>query len=51
MINRMKLEVKAANTLREIRDFINERQISKDNIVSLMQHKDGTFSVTYFVEE
>lgn len=47
----MKLLSKGANTMRELTDFVNEKGIQKDNIVSLGETRDGMFLLVYFGEE
>ena len=37
--------------MRDITDFVNEKRIQKDDILSICESKDGGFILTYFVDE
>jgi len=41
----------SGNSMRELTEFVNKNGISKENIQSMMQTKDGTFLLIYFVED
>lgn len=45
----MKMYTHAANTMREIEMFVNQKNITKDMIISII-HADGLFIITYFDE-
>lgn len=47
----MKMFTQAANDMREINDFVNEKGISNDQIVEILQSKDGTYMLVYFDED
>ena len=47
----MKLFSKGGNSLRELVEFINEKKIKKEDIVSLGETKDGLFMLVYYAEE
>ena len=47
----MKMFTRAANDMREINDFVNAKGISKDQIVEIIQSKDGSYMLVYFAEE
>lgn len=47
----MKLYSKGGNTLRELIDFVNEKGIKKEDIVSMGETRDGLFMLVYFGEE
>ena len=46
----MKMMTQSANSMRELVDFVNRNGIKKEDVVSMMQTKDGTFLLTYFAE-
>lgn len=47
----MRLQTQGANSMREIETFVNEHKIKKADIVSILQSKDGTYFLTYYVED
>lgn len=47
----MKLLILTGNQMREVVDQANAKGIQKDQILSIVQEKDGTFILTYFAEE
>lgn len=47
----MKLLTISGNKLREVVDKANQMGIEKDQIISIMQDKDGTFTMTYYGED
>lgn len=46
----MKMLTHSGNTMREITEFINQNGITKEQIFSIMQTKDGIFLLNYFEE-
>ena len=38
----------AANSMREITDFVNENKLSKEQIVCILPAADGTFFISYY---
>ena len=47
----MKMLTQSGNSMRDLVEFANQQGLQKDQIVSMMQAKDGTFLLTYFVED
>ena len=41
----------AANDMREINNYVNDNHIPQEDIVSILQSKDGTYMLVYFAEE
>jgi len=47
-----KMLVEGFAHLRELRDFVNEKHIEKEDILSIEKDKDGiNYMLVYFVEE
>lgn len=46
----MKMYTQAFNDMRELNDFVNANDISKDRIVNVFQSKDGTYLLVYYAE-
>lgn len=44
----MEMRTYVANGMRDIEDFVNEKGITKDQILSISQNNDGTFVLYYF---
>lgn len=47
----MRMLTEAANSMRDIKDFINENHIPQERILNIMETKDGVWILNYFVEE
>ena len=47
----MRMQTEVANSMRDINDFINEKNIPQERIVNIMETNDGMWIVNYFVEE
>ena len=47
----MKMFTESGNFMRDLVDFVNAKGIKQEQIVSMIQTKDGTFMLTYFAEE
>lgn len=47
----MKLLTISGNTLREVIDRANGMGIEKSQVISILQDKDGTFTMTYYGED
>ena len=47
----MRMFTHAANDMRAINDFVNEKGISQEQIVEVFQSNDGTYMLVYFAEE
>ena len=47
----MKMYTEAANSLRDINDFVNEHNIPQDSIVSIIQSNDGVYMLVYYAED
>ena len=46
----MRMQTYAANQMREIEDFVNEKGIDRKNIVDIFQSKEGDFILVYYAE-
>lgn len=46
----MKMYTKAFNQLREAEQFVNENNIPKKDIVTIIPEVDGTFAVIYYAD-
>ena len=44
----MKMLTRACNDMREVDTFVNANAIAKDQIVNILQVKDGTFLLIYY---
>lgn len=51
MLNNMEMRSIAGNSMREVLQKANSEGIAKDDIINIMQSKDGIFLLTYFAEE
>ena len=40
---------KTFNKIKELRDFVNEKKISKENIITVFE-SEGAFTVIYYAE-
>ena len=47
----MRMQTEAANSMRDLNDFINKNHIPQERIVNIMETSDGMWIVNYFVEE
>lgn len=47
----MRMRTKAANDMREINDFVNEKNIPKEHIVNIFQSSDGVYMLVYYSED
>ncbi len=47
----MKMYTEAANSLRDINEFVNRNHIPKEHIVNIFESHDGTFMLVYFAED
>jgi len=47
----MKMYTEAANSLRDINDFVNDHNIPQEHIVNIFETQDGVFMLIYFAEE
>lgn len=47
----MKMMTQSGNSMRDLTEFVNQKGIEKDQIQTMMQTKDGTFLLIYFVED
>jgi len=50
-LNGMEIRTIAGNDYRDVVSKANAEGIKKEDIVNIMQSKDGIFLMTYFVEE
>ena len=44
----MEMRTYVANRMKDIENFVNEKGITKDQILSINQNNDGTFVLYYF---
>lgn len=47
----MKMQTYGANDMRTITQFVNDSNIKKEDIISVLQAADGTFLLSYFTED
>ena len=47
----MRMRILSADNKRKLEDEINKRGIQKDQIISVFQEKDETYTVTYYEED
>lgn len=47
----MKLYTRSFNKSKELKDFINEKAIKKDQIAVIFQEKDTTYTLMYYSDE
>lgn len=47
----MRMYTRAFNKMVELEQFVNERDISKDQIVSISQSSDQNYFLVYYAEE
>lgn len=49
--NNMKtLQVYSSEKLRDVKDFVDEKKLQKEDVLSIMQDQDGNFVLMYFSE-
>ena len=46
----MRMYTQAFNKMSELNDYVNAQGIDKDQIISIIQSKDGTFFLSYYAE-
>ena len=46
----MRMYTQAFNKMAELNDYVNAQGIDKDQIISIIQSKDGTFFLSYYAE-
>lgn len=46
----MRMYSKGFNQMKELKDYVNENGIAKEDIVSIIQSKDGMFYLTWYAE-
>lgn len=47
----MKMLVYSANSLRDLKAKADEKRLQKENIVQILDNRDGTFTMIYFGDE
>lgn len=47
----MRMRILSADDKRKLRDEINKRGIPKEQIISVFQEKDGTYTAAYYEED
>ena len=47
----MRMQTEAANSMRDLKDFINDNHIPQERIVNILQTNDGVWILNYFVED
>ncbi len=47
----MKLLVQAFNNKRDVTEFINKNGIAKEDILSLFQERDATYTLMYYAKD
>lgn len=45
------MKIYATEKLRDIRDFVNQNHIMKEDILSIQKSEDGNYQLIYFVSE
>ena len=47
----MRMRILSANSKRELEDKANEKGIKKEQLCSVIQEKDGTYTLIYYEED